>query len=448
MRAARIIVVISSLFAAARSPAHADGAFPDGMGVLLPADRPHEIVFGTNFGLLITDDDGASWRWVCEQALAPYPSLFQMGAPPTDAIFAVTPLGLLSSSDGACHFAVAQSDGAAVAVVDAFPDPIDPSRVLAIGVRHDDGGTQSMTLIESRDAGLTFGAPLYAAPAGSILTGVEIARADPNVIYLAQLTYEPAQDGGAPTPNPFILRSSDGGATFRSFDASPGVGGQTLRIAAIDPISVDIVYFIAAGAGPESLAISDDGGATLRVAVTHPTKLSAFVRRASGTLILAARDGAIFRSTDGGKSFSTSAGVHLRGLAERDGVLYGAADNFSDGFAVGKSTDDGATWQPLLQLYRICGVLHCPNVEMACQSAWPGLVTLLGIQPAPACFPDGGAQTADLGAPPPPRPCGCCCGIGRRAGSPLLPIVFAAAIAAVRRRSTARVRIAARRDPC
>ena len=46
------------------APAWADNAFPSSQSVLPPPDRPQEIVVGTTFGLVFTEDDGASWTYV------------------------------------------------------------------------------------------------------------------------------------------------------------------------------------------------------------------------------------------------------------------------------------------------------------------------------------------------------------------------------------------------
>jgi hypothetical protein len=40
-------------------PARADGAFPDSIAIFAPADRPHRLLLATNFGLLVSDDDGS-----------------------------------------------------------------------------------------------------------------------------------------------------------------------------------------------------------------------------------------------------------------------------------------------------------------------------------------------------------------------------------------------------
>ncbi len=44
----------------------ANGAFPDEFSIHFPASAPHRIHVGANFGLLVTEDDGATWRYACE----------------------------------------------------------------------------------------------------------------------------------------------------------------------------------------------------------------------------------------------------------------------------------------------------------------------------------------------------------------------------------------------
>src|SRR5262249_46289728 len=120
------------------APARADGAFSDSLAIFVPVNKPHEIVLATNFGLIIAQDDGATWYGVCEQAVASQARLYQMGPPPGNRLLAVSPLALVTSTDGACTWQVAGGalDGAIVS--NAFPDPNDAMHVLALGVPGND----------------------------------------------------------------------------------------------------------------------------------------------------------------------------------------------------------------------------------------------------------------------------------------------------------------------
>ena len=71
--------------------ARADGAFPNGQSILVPADRPDEIVLATNFGLVTSEDAGRTWLYSCEQAATSYGRLYQMGPAPAHRLFAMRP---------------------------------------------------------------------------------------------------------------------------------------------------------------------------------------------------------------------------------------------------------------------------------------------------------------------------------------------------------------------
>jgi MYXO-CTERM domain-containing protein len=178
-----------------------------------------------------------------------------------------------------------------------------------------------------------------------------------------------------------------------------------LRIAAVDPSDANKVYFRGkdANSGAESLVISSDGGATTRIAQAMPAGyvMTAFLRQADGTILVtglqlnpggsldcnghepyqgASAMPVAYRSSDGGQTFVAWTGApRLRGLAERGGTVYGVADNFADGFAVGQSTDGGKTWKGLLKYVDIQGPQTCEEVASTCAASWAALQVTFGI---------------------------------------------------------------------
>ena len=66
MRALAATFAVTVALAAPR--ARADGALPDSLSISTPAARPHDITLATNFGLVLSHDDGRRWVWSCEQA--------------------------------------------------------------------------------------------------------------------------------------------------------------------------------------------------------------------------------------------------------------------------------------------------------------------------------------------------------------------------------------------
>ena len=61
------VAVASLTLLASAGRARANGALPASYGILLPADKPEQVVLATNFGMIISDDGGKSWLWTCER---------------------------------------------------------------------------------------------------------------------------------------------------------------------------------------------------------------------------------------------------------------------------------------------------------------------------------------------------------------------------------------------
>jgi hypothetical protein len=348
---ARWVVTGLALALGASGAARADGAFPDSDSIVVPASLPGEIVLGTNFGVLLSVDDGDTWTWTCEQAGNTFGSHYQMGAPPLNRLFTQARVGgvgaLAYSDDASCSWQAAGGALAGATVVDAFPDPTDAGRVLALVSRAGDAG-MSYEAWASDDGGATFATRLYAS--ATQLTGVETARSDPATVYL---TLVGGADGGT---LPELLRSTDGGASWTVHDLSAGLGTHVvnLRLIAVDPGDAATVFLRVSAGGGEQVAITRDGGATVApVLALAAGVVTAFARLpASGDLVVGGTSGlnqVAFRSTDGGASFQPlPTPPRLRALAARGARLYAAADNYVDGYAVGASDDEGMTWQPLV----------------------------------------------------------------------------------------------------
>jgi MYXO-CTERM domain-containing protein len=399
--------------------ARANGAFPESLQILLPADRPQQIVLATNFGLIISDDGGATWTWTCEQRETFYGNLYAVGPSPQNRFYGLSPMkGLAFSDDDSCSWRLGGGALALATAKDFFPDPTDSARVLVIGSLPA-GGTTIDQVFVSHDGGGTFGgAPIYTAPAEGALIGVETARADPGVIYLSLYV----TTSTTPTIHPKLVRSADGGITWTTLDVEPMLGPHKFRIIAVDPVSVDTIYLRVEEATSESVAVSRDGGRTFAKPITVDFGIiTSFVRLASGTVLVGAIAGPAglgFRSTDGGASFREWAGApHVRALAERDGLLYVAATNYTDRWAIGVSTDEGMTIQPMATYDQVSRIRPC--AQAACEVNC-GTQAVAEIWPPEVCRPD----RPDGGTPllPPTENGGCGCRAD--AGSSALPLAL------------------------
>lgn len=443
----RALLLTVLLVAASPTRARADGAFPDSMALLVPAGAPHRIVLATNFGLLVTEDDGAHWGWVCEDAIALLPFQYQVG--PSGAYYSLNYQGVSTSTD-LCSWTRHSLGPPAAGPIDLFPDPSNAMHVLTIGRLTTTTTTAAPTsmLFESKDGGVTFSV-LAVAPTGSRFESVEIARASSARIYAVVTQGQP--------PARIVRRSNDGGAHWIDYDQTSTTGGRLPLIAAVDPDDQDTIYFRIVGNSDkdgDALAISHDGGATLRVTYKLSTAMSSFLRRPSApkTLIVGTLGGG-YISHDGGATFvAWSNAVHPRALAERNGAIYAAADNFGDGFAVGSTTDEGNTWKPLGRYDQIQGPLSCGPVmnaclkcrdgDKACDSPWQQLQNQFGIDAGTAGdaseSTDAGAPGADGGTPRKSGGGSSCSAAGGvlEVGSPWSAVVLAA-VALLCRRSRA-----------
>jgi hypothetical protein len=426
VRASTVALVVA-LVGPLAGAAHANNGIPGSLGILLPLDKPQEIGLATTFGLILSDDGATSWTWTCEQAATSMADVYVVGPPPVDRFYArslVTGLGF--SDDESCGWQSAGGALAGLKISDFFPDASDPTHVLAAASpQADAGGTGAASVFVSTDGGVTFAAtPLYTAAAGAAIVGIEIARSNPQVIYLT--TYTASSSGY----DPVLVRSTDGGQSWTPIDLLGTLGSAIVRILAVDPADADLVYLRATGATSETLAVTRDGGTTFATPLTIAGgSVSAFARLASGTVLVGAlvnlagggggTMGVAYRSTDGAMTFqpwTLNPQPHLVGLGERvvggQSTLYLSGKNYSDGWALAISADEGATVTPVMSYDQVGGIRPC--VQQLCletcnyeemQAIWDPSVCGAG---------DGGAR--DAGPPGPPPSSGCHCAAGPAPG--------------------------------
>jgi hypothetical protein len=434
---------LAVLAIAAPARARADGAFPAGEAVLVPADQPQDIILATNFGLVISDDAGQTWSWSCERDDNAFAILYQLGPAPRRRLFAVSNGHVIPSDDASCSWQVAGGLLADQTVTDVFPDPINADRVLAVGI-----ASGVHTAFQSADGGTTFSATLYQASGGDTINGVESARSDPRIVYVALMS---------PERSPKLARTEDGGATWIVNDLSVDLGPGVVRIIAVDPDDANTVLLRWTSVdGGDAIGLTRDGGATASKPLSIPNTFTSFARMPGGALILSGTAflgqgmgtvPALWASHDDGATFQENHAVPgVLALAQRGGILYAAADNFADGFALGASGDEGATWQPVVRFDQITSIMPClrtnPQCQASCEAlAGKGFGSPGKIWEETVCLTADGGTDGGGG----PSSSGCDCAI--IPGRPVWDLALITAIALRRRRRVTATASGARVPP-
>ena len=410
----RLVLVLAALLATVR--ARANGAFPDEFSIHFPASAPHRIYVGANFGLLVSEDDGATWRYSCE----PWVTEGSASALTSDNVsfYNMTANGvamialsreITRTEDDACTWPPSSGSVVGKVVTDLFPDPNDATLVLAAVV--DTGGSQ---ILASHDGGKSFAAPVIYSSTGSI-TGLELSRSSPGVVYVTSVPFS----GTGAT----LARSNDYGAHWNEIPMTIPGGTEPL-IMGIDPENADTVYLRVVGALTDSVWITTNGGQSFDTPLTINGQFSSFLRAGDGALYVGEIRGMLHVRPAGATDFTSHNAPRFRCLGQRPGTsrIFACGDVNIDGFSVGYSDDQGQTFKPMMNFTDLLGPLTCAPVASACVDHWARIQGVLGIGPPPDAGPGGGpdAGSPDAGTTPPPSPGGPKSGCSTTDGTPML----------------------------
>ena len=217
--AGRLVALLTATLVA--PAARGNGAFPDEFSIHFPASAPHRIQVGANFGLLVSEDDGATWRYACEPWVTEGTSaaltqdnvsFYHLTA--DDAMIALS-REITRTEDDACNWPPSGGVISGKPVADFFPDPTDATLVLAVVI-----DASGYYVVASHDGGKTFvDPPLYMST--GLITGLELSRSSPGVMYLTSIN----GSGSGAT----LSRSDDHGAHWTPWPMSIPGGTEPLH---------------------------------------------------------------------------------------------------------------------------------------------------------------------------------------------------------------------------
>lgn len=410
----RAVVVVALGLASVPHGALANGRAPITNGVFFRPGNNQDIWVRTTFGLLVSNDDGCTFRWICEQNVG-YGGIFDphYAVSADGTIYATTFAGLRISRDGGCTFATATEAlpvGMPGRIADRWADALDVTASGDVWLGLSDA-TMDNAIYRSTDSGQTFQA-MGNVPPTIQWKSIRVSSSDPMRIYASGFEI-------AGEPRAHLYRSVDGGAMWEAMPTTSLVFGTTpnARVVGIDPQDPAIVYVATIDAAPppnpgDRLFRSTDGGASFAEVLVTSSPISDVLVR--GTSIIVATKTGGFTSSDRGQTFGAAdTALEFGCLGERaDGRLFACGANWMPDFkAIGQSAD-GTTWDKVFRFVEMAGPVECPAGTPqadACVPMWPTFEEQFGTK-GPTC----GANVVD--APPEVKSDGGCCDAGGSAG--------------------------------
>ncbi len=390
--------------------AAANGRFPTAQHVVVgPGAGREALALRTTFGVLTSLDGGRGWQWRCEEMLGySYTAVWDppvaLGLSPAGPRLLVGLTdGLVGSPDGCTAAPVSALSGRFAGDLTTSPDG---RTVYFVSSDNRPNG-----LFVSRDGGETFAA--YGATVeGVFFETVEVAPSDPLRLYLTGVTRAEPQRA-------VVYRSDDGGLTLRPLDW-PGPPVERLFVSGIDPRDPDVCYLRAtlpASTATALLRVTQAGAAVEEIARVDDAMRGFALSDDGRRVFVGSPEAGLMRSVDRGP-FVPRGSYRVQCLRFHAGGLYVCGDERVDGFALGRSEDDGATALPLLRLGDVLPRPVCgpgSTWSQRCEVLWPLLQSTLrplrdgGPDTGPVGSLDAaGARDAPGGAPPPTgRGCGC-----------------------------------------
>jgi MYXO-CTERM domain-containing protein len=275
------ILGVAALLCAA--PLSANGRFPESQKLIEDPRDPNRLLLAGTAGLLITEDRGQNWYYLCEQAFA----LEQIEG---DPLLELLPNGeLLSgliatlnrSTDCGCTWTARLAEPELVTLLDLSLEKSGDRAVLAL-TRDLSINPEIYSLQESRDAGQTWTKVSDLPAEVEEAFTLDSAPSDASRIYVSALM---KSGTGA------LLVSTDRGAGWQTRNFAGADINNQAYIAAVHPTNAEVVFVRTNGwdqdnTANDALFYTDDGGQTWTELIRRQGKLFGFALSPDATRVV------------------------------------------------------------------------------------------------------------------------------------------------------------------
>jgi len=304
----------------------------------------------TNRGVMLSHDDGGSWRFTCYEAIGYTASQRPPLAFTEDGhLLLATFMGPVRSDSTLCDYAVVDGPLSQVAVPTMARAPQDASSFHATsGVAGADNGHY-----RSDDSGQSWS--LVGATSDEvILERLRLSPSDPQRAYASGLDL---------MFNYFVARSDDAGQTWTQSAFALEDGELSVYLLAVHPTDPDTLFaHVLSRDGTvlaDRLVRSTDAGASWET-ITDVPGLSDFAIAPDGSTAWVGGVDGLLRSEDGGASFAPVGAVTgVTCLAHIDDVLWICGQYSPSDVGVVTSTDGGEGVELALRFDEVDSLLQC-----------------------------------------------------------------------------------------
>ena len=371
----RLVVVVAALAGGAA----ANGRFPRAQQLVVDPANPDHLMLRSTYGLLLSEDAGQKWSWVCEQSVG-YSGSEDPGVGITKdgALLAGMFDGLAVSHDRGCDFAFVGGGLDARYVVDLSVEKQNPAHAVAMVSMGVGTGTFLNQVWQTVDDAKTWTQLGPDAGDDFLSLTIDSAPSDPDVLYAS----------GLASGQGILLHSTDHAGTWQRTSIDGSDSEHTPFIGAVDPNDPSIVYVRLNGTDEDVLLRSTDAGQTWQELLRGKADLTGFALSPDGATVAAGFNDpgdetvwGLWRAASSDLTFSHVYTSPIACLTWTAAGLYACTSQFKSGFELGISADDGKTFEAVMHLTDLSGPLECAADTSSgkfCPPRWQAVCETIG----------------------------------------------------------------------